>query len=61
MLIYEIIANLFILSISLVMIACSSFILFIAGDVAFERAGIEEGPRQLVVGALILIVIIIIT
>jgi len=59
--IYEIIANLFIFSISLAVIACASFILFIAGDVVLERRGIEEGPRQLAVGALILLVILLIT
>lgn len=55
--IYEIIANLFILSVSMVGISISSFLIYITGDVILEKIGIDGYTRA----ALIAIVIITLT
>lgn len=55
--IYEIIANLFVLSVSMVGISISSFLIYITGDVILEKIGIDGYTRA----ALIAIVIITLT
>jgi len=56
--IYEIIANLFVLGISMVMISVSSFIVYIIAGEYFERHGLTDRQRALF-GTMTVVVIII--
>ena len=59
--IHELIANFFLFSLSFTLVAFSAFFLFVAGDVALERAGVQEGRRQIIVALVILLIFFLIT
>jgi len=59
--IYEIIANLFILSVSMAGISISSFLIYITGDVILEKIGIDGYIRAALIAVVIITLTILIT
>lgn len=59
--IYEIIANLFILAVSLCMITVTAFLAFVTGDVVLDRYEVDERVRYIIIACVLILAIIILT
>ena len=59
--IYEFIANMFIMAISLCIMAISTFFFFVTGDVTLERVGINENVRYMIIFISLVLIIILLT
>jgi len=57
--IYEFIANLFILAVSLCMITVTAFLAFVTGDVVLDRYEVDERVRYIIIACIFIIVIIV--
>ena len=57
--IYELIANLFILAVSLCLITVTAFFFFVTGDVMLDKLGIDENIRYIIISCLFIVVIIV--
>lgn len=57
--IYEIIANLFILSISLCLLTMAAFFFFVTGDVTLERFVDDEKVRYVIIASALIVAIIL--
>ena len=57
--IYELIANLFILAVSLCMIAVTAFLAFVTGDVVLDRYEVDERLRYIIIACVLIFVIIV--
>jgi hypothetical protein len=58
--IYEIIANLFILSVSLCLLTMAAFFFFVTGDVTLERFVDDEKVRYVIIVSTLLVAVILI-
>ena len=57
--IYELIANLFILAVSLCMIDVTAFLAFVTGDVVLDRYEVDERLRYIIIACVLIFVIIV--
>ena len=57
--IYEFIANMFIMAISLCIMAVSTFFFFVTGDVTLERVGVAENVRYMIIFISLVLIIIL--
>jgi hypothetical protein len=57
--IYELIANLFILAISLCLFTVTAFFFYVTGDVTLDKLGVDENIRYIIITCVLIAVIII--
>ena len=57
--IYELIANLFILAVSLGLLTVTAFFFYVIGDVTLDKLGVDEHLRYIIITCVLIFVIIV--